>query len=87
MPGRLSKLLRLRTRRTASLIAQDAAALIAAYGESAYEEARTRAREQRFSAVIDANRPRDHWDRVRQEIARITGRQAGPDAATRYIER
>ena len=64
----------------------DAEALIAAYGDSAYEQTRTRARDQRRGAVIDSNRPEGHWDRVRREIARRTGRQGGIDTATRYLD-
>lgn len=76
----------LRRRAPTSLVAEDAAALIAAYGESAYDQARTRAREERLGKTIDGNRPRDHWDSVRREIARLTGRQTGLDTATRYLE-
>ena len=76
----------LRRRASTSLVAEDAAALIAACGEGAYQEARSRAREERLGTVIDANRPPGHWDRVRREIARMTGRQTGPDTATRYLE-
>jgi hypothetical protein len=68
------------------LIQQDAAALITAYAQSAYDEARTRAREARLGRVIDGNRPAGHWDRVRMEIARQTGRQVGMDTATRYLQ-
>lgn len=68
------------------VIQQDAVALIAAYGASAYDEARTRAREARLGRVLDGNRPLGHWDRVRREIARQTGRQVGIDTATRYLQ-
>jgi len=54
----------------------NAEALIAAYGDGAYEQARTRARDQRRGEVIDGNRPEGHWDRVRREIARRTGGNA-----------
>jgi hypothetical protein len=36
--------------------------------------------------MIDANRPPSHWDKVRSEIARRTGRIVGVDTATRYLE-
>lgn len=45
-----------------------------AFGGGTYEQARTRARAQRLGQVIEANRPRGHWDRVRRAIARRTGR-------------
>jgi len=67
------------------LIEADALALIASFGVSAYDEARTRARDARLRRVLDSNRPSGHWDRVRWEIARRTGRQIGVDTATRYI--
>jgi hypothetical protein len=70
-----------------ALIEQDADALIASYGSGAYDEARTRAREARLGRVLDGNRPVDHWDKVRREIARLTGRQVGLDTANRYIMR
>ncbi len=41
-----------------ALIEQDADALIAVYGHSAYDEARTRAREARLGSVLDGNRGR-----------------------------
>lgn len=63
--------------------AEDAQALITRFGASAYDEARTRARETRLGNVIDGNRREGHWDRVRAEIARRTGR-AHVDTATRY---
>lgn len=73
-------------RRSSGLVAEDAGALIDAFGASAYEQARTRAREARLGKMIDANRPRGHWDKVRSEIARRTGRIVGVDTATRYLE-
>lgn len=76
----------LRRRAPTSLIAEDAAALMAAYGDGAYDQARTRAREERLDKTIDGSRPRGHWDAVRREIARIAGRQTGLDTATRYLE-
>ena len=62
----------------------DATALIARFGDSAYDEARRRAREARQGAVVDGNRIDDHWDRVRRAIGRTTGR-AGLDTATRFL--
>jgi len=49
-------------------------------------EGQTRARDERLAQVIDANRLRGHWDKVRREIAGRTGRQIGVDTATRYFE-
>jgi hypothetical protein len=80
------KLPNLHRRTPAPLVAEDAAALIAAYGESAYGQARTWARDARLGRVVDGNRPRGHWDSVRREIARITGRQNSVDTAIRYLE-
>lgn len=73
-------------RASASLVAQDAAALIACHRDAAYEAARTRARQERLGQIIDGNRPRGHWDRVRQEIARLTRRRGDADTATRYLD-
>lgn len=83
MAGGLSEILRMPLGRSASLIAQDAAALIKGYGAGAYEEARTRARDQRLANVIDGNRPKGHWDKVRLEIARLTKKEIGSDSASR----
>lgn len=80
------KLLNRRRRISGGLVAADAQALIAAHGDDAYEQTRTRGREERAGSVIDGNRPRGHWDRVRREIARRTGKQTGRDTATRYLE-
>jgi hypothetical protein len=64
-----------RRERTAdNIVRADADALIAGYGSSAYEQARTRAREERLRGVVDGNRPPGHWDRVRREIARLTAK-------------
>lgn len=68
------------------LIQRDADALIDAFGPGAYDEARTRARDARLGRILDGNRPAGHWDKVRMEIARQTGRQVGVDPATRYME-
>jgi hypothetical protein len=67
-----------------NLVVADADALISAFADRAYDEARTRARDERLAKVIDANRPRGHWDKVRKEIAKRTGKQIGIDTATRY---
>ncbi|MBI4273069.1 MAG: hypothetical protein HY659_00015 [Rhizobiales bacterium] len=70
----------LKRRRDAAMrVAADAEALIAQFGDSAYGEARRRA--------IDAlGKSRDpHWNNVRREIGRRTGR-AYVDTATRYLE-
>lgn len=82
------KALRLTIRKQApcSRVEADAAAMIESFGDGAYEQARSRAREERLGAVIDVNRPRGHWDRVRREIARLTGRGSRADTATRYLE-
>lgn len=76
----------LRRRADDKIVMDDALALIAAYGARAYDEARTRARQERLGKVIDSNRTRGHWDRVRRAIARRTGREVGVDAATRYTD-
>lgn len=59
-------------RKRQRLVAQDASDLIARFGDSAYEEARERARADRLNTVVDENRPRGHWNQVRREIGRIT---------------
>jgi hypothetical protein len=70
-----------------ALVERDAEALIASCRPCAYDEARTCARDARLGRVLDGNRPVGHWDKVRREIARLTGRQVGMDTATRYIIR
>ena len=67
-------------------VAEDAQVLMERFGLAAYDEARTRAREARLGRIIDGNRQAGHWDRVRAEIARRTGR-AHVDTATRYLAR
>lgn len=79
------KLLSLRRRGVPKLVKDDAIALIVSFGASAHDEARTRARDARLGRVLDGNRSAGHWDEVRREIARCTGRQIGVDTATRYI--
>ena len=73
-----------RSDRMGSLVTQDADALMAQYGASAYDEARTRARQERLGQIIEGNRPAGHWDRVRREIAFRTERHGWVDTATRY---
>src|SRR4051794_28511531 len=65
----------------------DAATLMIGFGGAAYEEARRRAWEARQGQVADANRPPGHWDRVRAEIGKRTGRRGWVDTATRYLDR
>lgn len=73
-----------RKRKSASQASADAEALIARFGDGAYAEARRRAREVRRGAVIDGNRPKGHWDRVRAIIGRAC-RTDRVDTATRYL--
>jgi hypothetical protein len=73
-----------RKRQSGNIVAADAVALVAAFGDGAYEEARTRGREERRRSTIDANRPFGHWDKVKREIARHTGKEIGADSASRY---
>jgi hypothetical protein len=70
-------------KRTGNLVAADADALIASFGDSGYEEARTRAREERLGKELTGNRPPGHWQKVRLEIARRTGKQIGNNAYAR----
>ncbi len=71
---------------SSSIVESDVTALMQSFGDGAYDEARTRARGARLGEVVDGNRPDGHWDRVRKEIGRRTGRQIGLDTATRYTE-
>jgi hypothetical protein len=74
MPGRSRlRILRLRSRKDRTSVAEDADALIASFGECAYELARTRARQARLHPDSDPHRLRGHWDRVRNEIGRPLG--------------
>lgn len=67
------------------LVCADTASMIEAFGDEAYYVARERARSERQSGIVfDANRPAGHWDRVRREIGRRTGRD-WLDTATRYM--
>lgn len=61
-------MLTLFTPRDPSALEADAKALLAAYGDGAYEEARMRAREARLGKVLDGNRPPGHWNGVRREM-------------------
>jgi hypothetical protein len=78
------KLFALFRRQTGDIVAQDTDVLMEAHGSGAYEEARTRARKARLGSVIDSNRPAGHWDKVRREIAKRTGKEIGADSASRY---
>lgn len=75
-----------RRRERQRLVATDADALMANLGPAAYYEARSRAFEARRRAIIDGNRPDQHWDLVRRIIGRRTGHD-GLDTATRYLTR
>jgi hypothetical protein len=75
-----------RNRSSLNLVESDVVALIQSFGDAAYDEARTRARDARLGRVVDGNRPNGHWDKVRREIGRRTGRQGGLGTATRYTE-
>ncbi len=76
----------LRRRREAQArIDDDAAAMIAEHGDSAYWVARDRALEQRLHKIVDTERTSEHWDRVRFEIRKRTGQQFA-DTANRFIE-
>ena len=63
----------------------DATAMIAEFGASACHVARDRALEQRLHKIVDADRSPEHWNLVRFEIRKRTGRQA-IDTATKYLE-
>ncbi len=64
------------------IVVDDAADLIARYGNAAYHEARNRARLARLG---HGDRPDEHWGRVAKEIARRQGIEVGLDTATRYV--
>jgi hypothetical protein len=64
----------------ARLVQVDANALIARFGDNAYFEARDRAQR---SSVIDSDRPRWHWARVKIEIAKRQGIEIGRSGADR----
>jgi hypothetical protein len=75
-----------RRRARIRLIEADADMLMKGYGEFAYHEARSRSIAEQSSLIIDGNRHRGHWDRVRQLIGRREGRNY-LDTATRYFRR
>lgn len=68
----------------AKLAEEDAATLMAGFGDCAYDEARKRASEADCDTILDGNRPAGHWNRVKRTIAKKTGRD-GLDTATRYL--
>ncbi len=74
-----------RRRARAALAETDADTLMRRFGDLAYDEARRRLREEEHVAVLDGNRPRGHWARVRQVIGQRQERD-GLDTATRYLE-
>jgi len=51
------------------LAIEDARKFMFRYGMRAHQEARFRVTQMRSKAVIDANRPACHWERVRRLIA------------------
>ena len=83
---RLKRVVRgwLRSWRTVpALIEEDASTLMRKFGEEAYRVARDRALAERLGIAIDADRTVGHWDQVRAEIGRRTGRDV-TDTETRY---
>jgi hypothetical protein len=64
----------------ARLVQADADALITRFGDQAYFEARDRAQR---SAVINGNRPRGDWTRVKLVIAKRQGIEIGLRGADR----
>ncbi len=64
------------------IVVDDAADLIARYGNAAYHEARNRARLARLG---HGDRLDEHWTSVAKEIARRQGIEVGLDTATRYV--
>ena len=70
-----------------ALVRADAASLIERFGDFAYSEARTRVQHEQEGIVLDGNRPRGHWARVKLRIADETGHEIGLDTATRYLMR
>ena len=56
-----------RRRESRALVDSDAQALIERFGKGAYLEAHIRQREARHAS--DGNRPRRHWERVKEEIS------------------
>jgi hypothetical protein len=78
---------RARARARDELVRADAASMIERFGDLAYSEARTRVQQEQEGIVLDANRPRGHWARVKLRIADETGHEIGLDTATRYLMR
>ena len=71
----------LRRRREQAVRAEvEAAALLAADRATAVSEARQRQQDGQDADVFA------HWDRVMRSVARLTGRQIGPDTATRVAD-
>jgi hypothetical protein len=68
------------------LVETDAVDLIARYGDDAYGVARQRFHEE-GAEVISEGRSKEHWARVRVEIARRTGPRSEVDTATRYLDK
>lgn len=67
-------------------IEADALDLIDRFGGNAYEVARRAPEFRKGIADFDLpQRPEGHWDRVRSEIAKRTGRRNRVDTATRYL--
>jgi hypothetical protein len=73
-----------RSQTRARLVEADASALIARFGDCAYDEARRRAREADSGAILDGNRPEGHWHAVKRSLSKRLGRD-GLDTATRYL--
>ncbi len=67
------------------LVESDAGDLINRYGEDVYGIARQRLHDE-GAAVISEGRSKEHWARVMVEIARLSGRPAQADTATRYLD-
>jgi hypothetical protein len=63
----------------------DATAMIAEHGDSAYWVARDLALGPRLNKVANDEETSAHWDRVRFEIQKRTGRRH-VDTATRYLQ-
>jgi hypothetical protein len=68
------------------LVETDAIDLIARYGDAAYGVACQRFHEE-GTEVVSQERSKDHWTRVKVEIARRTGRRSQIDTATRYVDK
>lgn len=68
-------------------VASDVDALIAGFGDGAYEEARRRSIDEQRGAIFDGNRNEGHWNRVRREISRRMDRDRNRvDTATRWTD-